>query len=96
MSIYVTSPYHLARRWALSQNEYSGRPLPVDIRDEGEGFDPAKLPDPHEAANLEKASGRGVLLMRSFMDEVRFEDGGRSVTLVKRGHRENADGLHPG
>jgi HSP20 family protein len=38
MSIYVTSPYHLARRWALTQNEVSGRPLPVDIRDEGEGY----------------------------------------------------------
>lgn len=54
------------------------------IRDEGEGFDPSTLPDPRETANLEKASGRGVLLMRSFMDEVRFEDRGRSVTLVKR------------
>ncbi len=54
------------------------------IRDEGEGFDPSTLPDPRETANLEKASGRGVLLMRSFMDDVRFEDRGRSVTLVKR------------
>jgi CheY-like chemotaxis protein len=54
------------------------------IRDEGEGFDPSQLPDPRETANLEKASGRGVLLMRSFMDDVRFEDRGRSVTLVKR------------
>lgn len=56
------------------------------IRDEGEGFDPSQLPDPRETANLEKASGRGVLLMRSFMDEVRFEDRGRCVTLVKRRH----------
>jgi CheY-like chemotaxis protein len=64
------------------------------IRDEGEGFDPSELPDPREAANLEKASGRGVLLMRSFMDEVRFEDCGRSVTLVKRGRRAVANGLH--
>jgi CheY-like chemotaxis protein len=54
------------------------------IRDEGQGFDASKLPDPREAANLEKASGRGVLLMRSFMDEVRFDDNGRSVTLTKR------------
>jgi CheY-like chemotaxis protein len=65
------------------------------IRDEGEGFDPSKLPDPREAANLEKASGRGVLLMRSFMDEVRFEDRGRSVTLVKRARRAVGDGVHP-
>jgi CheY-like chemotaxis protein len=65
------------------------------IRDEGEGFDPSMLPDPHDAANLEKASGRGVLLMRSFMDEVRFEDRGRSVTLVKRGRRAVVNGLPP-
>jgi CheY-like chemotaxis protein len=64
------------------------------IRDEGEGFDPSKLPDPREVTNLDKASGRGVLLMRSFMDEVRFEDRGRSVTLVKRGRRAVANGLH--
>jgi len=38
MSIYVSAPYHMARRWALSQNEVSGRPLPVDVRDEGEGY----------------------------------------------------------
>jgi len=57
------------------------------IRDEGGGFDPSQLPDPREAANLEKASGRGVLLMRSFMDEVHFADKGRSVTLVKRSRR---------
>jgi len=57
------------------------------IRDEGRGFDPSTLPDPLDPANLEKASGRGIFLMRSFMDEVRFDDGGRSVTMVKRGPR---------
>ncbi len=65
------------------------------IRDEGDGFDPSQLPDPCEAANLEKASGRGILLMRSFVDEVRFEDHGRSVTLVKRSRRPVASGLAP-
>jgi CheY-like chemotaxis protein len=64
------------------------------IRDEGEGFDFSKLLDPRDAANLEKASGRGVFLMRSFMDEVRFDDRGRLVTLVKRGRRAVANGLH--
>lgn len=58
----------------------------VSIRDEGKGFDCSQLPDPRQPANLEKASGRGILLMRSFMDEVRFDDQGRSVTLVKRRH----------
>jgi len=54
------------------------------VRDEGAGFDPSTLPDPCDPENMEKASGRGVLLMRALMDEVRFEDRGRAVTLVKR------------
>lgn len=54
------------------------------IRDEGPGFDPESLPDPTDPANLEKAAGRGVLLMRSFMDEVSYNPSGNAVTLVKR------------
>jgi CheY-like chemotaxis protein len=54
-----------------------------DIRDEGPGFDPSSLPDPTDPANLEKVSGRGVLLMRAFMDDVRFNEVGNCVTLVK-------------
>jgi CheY-like chemotaxis protein/anti-sigma regulatory factor (Ser/Thr protein kinase) len=54
------------------------------IRDEGPGFDPDDLPDPTDPANLEKACGRGVLLMRSFMDEVSYNDTGNCVTLVKK------------
>jgi anti-sigma regulatory factor (Ser/Thr protein kinase) len=54
------------------------------IRDEGPGFDPESLPDPTDPANLEKAAGRGVLLMRSFMDEVAYNESGNAVTLVKR------------
>jgi CheY-like chemotaxis protein/anti-sigma regulatory factor (Ser/Thr protein kinase) len=54
------------------------------IRDQGPGFDPAKLPDPTDPENLEKVSGRGLLLMRTFMDEVTFNDTGNEVTMVKR------------
>jgi len=54
------------------------------IRDEGPGFDPSNLPDPRDPANLEKLSGRGVLLMRTFMDEVTFNDVGNEVTMLKR------------
>ncbi len=53
------------------------------VRDEGPGFDPTKLPDPTDPANLEKVSGRGLLLMRTFMDEVRFNTSGNQVTMVK-------------
>jgi anti-sigma regulatory factor (Ser/Thr protein kinase) len=53
------------------------------IRDEGAGFDPGSLPDPRDPENLLKVSGRGVLIMRTFMDEVSFNDEGNQVTLVK-------------
>ena len=54
------------------------------IRDEGPGFDPSKLPDPTDLANLEKVSGRGLYLIRTFMDEVSFNATGNAITLVKR------------
>jgi anti-sigma regulatory factor (Ser/Thr protein kinase) len=54
------------------------------IRDEGTGFDRATLPDPTDPAQLEKASGRGLVLMRTFCDEVNFNEAGNEVTLVKR------------
>jgi len=54
------------------------------IRDQGPGFDPTNLPDPTDPENLEKVSGRGLLLMRTFMDEVTFNKSGNQVTMIKR------------
>jgi CheY-like chemotaxis protein/anti-sigma regulatory factor (Ser/Thr protein kinase) len=54
------------------------------IRDEGAGFDWSKLPDPTDPENLLKASGRGVMLIRTFMDEVTYNDAGNEITMVKR------------
>ena len=53
------------------------------IRDEGPGFDPRSLPDPTDPANLERVSGRGLLLMRTFMDDVKFNATGNEVTMIK-------------
>jgi CheY-like chemotaxis protein/anti-sigma regulatory factor (Ser/Thr protein kinase) len=53
------------------------------IRDEGPGFDPHGLPDPRDPANLERPSGRGVLLIRLFMDEVLYNEKGNEITMVK-------------
>ena len=58
------------------------------IRDEGAGFDPSTLPDPTDPANLGKVGGRGLLLIRTFMDEVIFSDSGNQITLVKRRHEK--------
>ena len=54
------------------------------VRDEGPGFDPTSLPDPTDPANLERVSGRGLLLIRTFMDEVRHNDKGNEILMVKR------------
>ena len=53
------------------------------VRDEGNGFDPDLLPDPTDPANLARPHGRGVLLIRTFMDKVIYNDVGNEVTLIK-------------
>ena len=61
--------------------------LAVRVRDEGAGFDPADVPDPLAPDNLLKSSGRGIFLIRSFMDEVDLRqapEGGMEVVMVKR------------
>ena len=60
------------------------------IRDEGPGFDTSKLPDPTEPANMERRSGRGLLLMRAFMSDVLYNKAGNEVTLVRRADRSGA------
>ena len=65
---------------------HSPSELRVTIADEGEGFDFEHLPDPLAPENLMATSGRGIFLIRSFMDEFqmkRLDPGGTEVTLVK-------------
>jgi CheY-like chemotaxis protein len=54
------------------------------IRDGGKGFDPSTVPDPRDPKNLARLSGRGLMLIRTFMDDVRHNERGNEVTLVKR------------
>lgn len=78
-----------------SQEPYASRQVKVEvtlspeqvtfvIEDEGPGFDPGSLPDPLDLSNLEKPSGRGLMLIRTFMDEVEFNDRGNRIRMVKR------------
>ncbi len=58
----------------------------VQVRDEGEGFDLENVPDPLEPNNLLNTSGRGILFMNEFMDEIDYTfgaDGGTMVTMKK-------------
>jgi serine/threonine-protein kinase RsbW len=61
--------------------------LTISVRDQGEGFDPETIANPLEPENLLKASGRGIFLIRNFMDEVtlqRAPEGGMEIRMVKR------------
>lgn len=60
--------------------------LEVTVRDQGPGFDIARIPDPLSPENLLKQSGRGIFLIRTYMDEVRFRqlNPGTEMVLIKR------------
>jgi serine/threonine-protein kinase RsbW len=55
----------------------------AEVEDEGPGFDPAQVPDPRDPENLEQPSGRGLFLMRHYMDSVTHNDLGNRVTLCR-------------
>jgi serine/threonine-protein kinase RsbW len=55
----------------------------VVVEDEGPGFNPASLPDPTHDDHIESTHGRGILLMRAFMNNVVYSPSGNSVTLTK-------------
>jgi CheY-like chemotaxis protein len=87
--------YHEIIRQRQTQQPYRSRRVYVDarvspteavfvVRDEGPGFDPSQLPDPADPANLERVGGRGLLLIRTFMDQVAHNQTGNEITLVKR------------
>ena len=54
------------------------------ITDQGPGFDPGSLPDPTDPDNIELASGRGLLLIRTFMDVVSHNASGNEITMIKK------------
>lgn len=58
--------------------------LRIQVADEGEGFDPSTIPDPTDTNHLETPCGRGIMLMRSFMTSVEYDQHGTCVTLEKR------------
>ena len=64
--------------------EVSRKEARFTIEDEGEGFDPTTIPDPLDPANLFKESGRGVLFIYNIMDEVKYNERGNRLTMVKK------------
>jgi serine/threonine-protein kinase RsbW len=68
--------------------------LVITIRDQGKGMDMAKIPDPLAPENLLKTSGRGIFLIRSFMDDVQItpSQAGTEIKLIKHVHGTSEGG----
>lgn len=74
---YKSRHVHISARFTREEARFT-------IRDEGPGFDITQIPDPTDPMNLEMPSGRGLLLIQTFMDEVRFNNKGNEITMIKR------------
>jgi serine/threonine-protein kinase RsbW len=55
----------------------------IEIEDQGEGFNPEEVPDPTSDENIERPCGRGIMLMRAFMNSIHYNDAGNCVVLEK-------------
>jgi anti-sigma regulatory factor (Ser/Thr protein kinase) len=64
--------------------ELSAKEARFTVEDEGNGFNLQEIPDPCDPSNLFKTSGRGVLLIYNIMDEVKYNERGNQLTMVKR------------
>jgi CheY-like chemotaxis protein/anti-sigma regulatory factor (Ser/Thr protein kinase) len=74
-------PYAPRRVWVTAT--MTRHSATFTVRDEGPGFDPGLLPDPTDPKNLAKVSGRGLLLIQTFMDRVEHNAVGNQITMVK-------------
>jgi len=63
--------------------EVTDEQIDIRIADEGPGFDFGQVPDPTLEANIEKPTGRGIMLMRAYMDTMEFNETGNEIHMVK-------------
>ncbi|HID11014.1 MAG TPA: response regulator [Candidatus Latescibacteria bacterium] len=59
----------------------------ISVEDEGEGFDPSSIPDPTDPEHMTAIRGRGLFLIRNYMDEIRFNEKGNRITMLKYNRR---------
>lgn len=76
-------PSYATRRLFVC-GEFEQKFCRITITDEGPGFDPAEVDDPTDPAHVDRTHGRGLFLIRAFMDEVEFNRAGNQIRLVKR------------
>ena len=74
-------PY--CKRRVRVEAEFSDQHICVQISDEGPGFDPREVPDPCDEANLHRVCGRGLFLIRSFMDQTAHNHVGNQITMTR-------------
>ena len=65
------------------ESEFSDQHICIQVSDEGPGFDPLTIPDPRTPENLHRVSGRGLFLIRNFMDQVAHNSAGNQITMTK-------------
>jgi len=73
----------------------NGKGVLIVVRDQGQGFDPNKVPDPLAFENLSAEHGRGIHLMKLAMDEISFEREGTEVRIRKAGRKQETPAWHP-
>ncbi len=76
-----------AQKKIFIHTQIDSEKMEITIRDEGDGFSPDKLVDPLSSEGIERNCGRGVFLMKGYMDEVKFNDKGNEVNMVKHNRR---------
>ncbi len=70
------------RKHVRVEAQFSPERIAVRVTDEGRGFDPGQVRDPTTPANLQRAGGRGIFLIRKLMDRVEFNERGNSILMV--------------
>ena len=74
----------------------SSERLEISLTDQGCGFDPAEVPDPRCGDNIYKTTGRGLLLIGSYMDELEFNEKGNQLRMVRNKRPENKPAVNCG
>ena len=72
------------KRVRLECSEYADHSFLLIVRDSGPGFNPDRVADPTKRENLFRETGRGIYMIRHFMDEVQFKRGGREIRMRKK------------
>ena len=72
------------RKHIIVRYEVTAEHIEIEVEDEGDGFDPNQVPDPTQPEFIDRPHGRGIMLMRAYLDAVEYNASGNAVRLLKR------------